>query len=236
MSTSSPIRHAIDEAYAQHGNCRGGRTRISWAPRSENKLATVPGEASGVELISGSRLARLPGEGRRSLSRAAGLPRSTRYKIMYGPAKKTWGPPPTTPGDSAVPAAYPSSSRHLRVRMRRRAAKYNRQEQARKSREVRESFHSVSRFHCTLPLAAPCQIRSRRAEVRAGFSEHQCLSAWRMCSSSFEVSCALMWRSPRDPVLSSDCGRKIGGRRNSPSRTIASGWLLGIGERDGGGT
>lgn len=33
-----------------------------------------------------------------------------------------------------------------------------------------------------------------------------------------------------------DCGRKMGGRRNSPSRTIASGWLLGIRERDGGGT
>ncbi len=36
-----------------------------------NKLATVPGEASGVELISGPRLAGSPGEGRRSRSRAA---------------------------------------------------------------------------------------------------------------------------------------------------------------------
>ena len=50
---------------------RGDRTRISWAPGSDNKLATVPGEASGVELISGPRLAGSPGEGRRSRSRAA---------------------------------------------------------------------------------------------------------------------------------------------------------------------
>ena len=78
LSTSSLIRHAIDETCSQRGNCRGGRTRISWAPCSDNKLATVPGEASGVELISGPRLAGSPGEGRRSRSRAAGLPRSTR--------------------------------------------------------------------------------------------------------------------------------------------------------------
>ena len=97
---------------------------------------------------------------------------------------------------------------------------------------ARESFHSVSR----LSLAAPCQIRSRRAKVRAGLSAYQCVSVWRMCSSSLEASCALTWRSPRDLVLSGDCGRKIGGRRKSPSRTIASSWLLGIGERDGGWT
>src|SRR6266511_1123204 len=39
--------------------------------RSENILATVPGEASSVEVISGPRLAGPPGEGRRSHSRAA---------------------------------------------------------------------------------------------------------------------------------------------------------------------
>src|SRR6266511_1991870 len=65
------------------------------------------GEASGVELISGPRLARSPGEGRRSRSRAAGLSRSTPYKIMYGPAKKTWELPPTTPGNTAVPRCLP---------------------------------------------------------------------------------------------------------------------------------
>jgi hypothetical protein len=113
LSTSSLIRRAIDETCSQRGNCRGGRTRISWAPCSENKLATIPGEASGVELISGPRLAGSPGEGRRSRSRAAGLPRSTRDKIMYGAAKKTWALPPTTPGNTAGPAACPSSSRHL---------------------------------------------------------------------------------------------------------------------------
>jgi hypothetical protein len=36
--------------------------------RSENILATVPGEASSVEVISGPRLAGPPGEGRRSHS------------------------------------------------------------------------------------------------------------------------------------------------------------------------
>src|SRR5215468_2484399 len=77
LSTSSLIRHAMDETYSQHGDCGGGRTRISWAPCSENKLGTVPGEASGGELISAPRLTRSPaGEGRRSRSKAAGLPRS----------------------------------------------------------------------------------------------------------------------------------------------------------------
>jgi hypothetical protein len=80
------------------GTARGGRTRISFAPCSENKLATIPGEASGVELISGPRLARSPGEGRRSSSRAAG-PASihpiqdhvrTRQEDLGTPANYAW--------------------------------------------------------------------------------------------------------------------------------------------------
>ena len=50
--------------------------------RSENILATVPGEASSVEVISGPRLAGLLGEGRRSHSRAADF--ETRLSVMVG--------------------------------------------------------------------------------------------------------------------------------------------------------
>src|SRR5690348_2225580 len=52
-STSSLIRHAIDETYSQRGNCRGGRVRSCWAPRSGNTLETVPGKASRREGILG---------------------------------------------------------------------------------------------------------------------------------------------------------------------------------------
>ena len=46
-----PIRHAIDGTYSQHGDCRAA-ARGSDGLRKEAWLATVPGEASGVESVS----------------------------------------------------------------------------------------------------------------------------------------------------------------------------------------
>src|SRR5216683_630402 len=48
-STSSLIRHAINETRSQPGNRRGDHTRTSWAPSSENNPAIVPDEASTGE-------------------------------------------------------------------------------------------------------------------------------------------------------------------------------------------
>src|SRR4029450_2468417 len=50
--------------------------------RSENILATVPGEAGSVEVISGPALAGPPGEGRRSHSRAADFETRPRTKAL----------------------------------------------------------------------------------------------------------------------------------------------------------
>src|SRR5258708_31960980 len=61
-STSSLIRHAMNETCSQPGNCREDHTRTSWAPSSENNPAIVPDEASTGEMISGPTLSGQPGK------------------------------------------------------------------------------------------------------------------------------------------------------------------------------
>jgi len=94
--------------------CGGGRATPSYRWRFPGFVGGCGSPAASI--VSGEdwfQALASPGECRRSHSRAAGLPRSTRDKIMYGAAKKTWELPPTTPGNTAGAAACPSFSRHL---------------------------------------------------------------------------------------------------------------------------
>jgi hypothetical protein len=110
-------------------------------------------------------------------------------------------------------AAVPRGQRQLRVGMRFRQA-------------VR---------HPGVAVAAP--VACRRPGEAFRMAEGQRLKAHPVSlKRELTEHLSLLTRShgPRS-VRDRGAARKIGSRRHSPSRTIASGWLLGM-ERDGGGT
>src|SRR6266702_3472625 len=90
LSASSLIRHAIDETYSQRGNCRGGRTQISWdsLQREQDRDHTGRGKRGRIDFRPSPRQASAVG-------RAAGQP-----ACLDPPKTRSCTEPPRRPGTS----------------------------------------------------------------------------------------------------------------------------------------